>query len=549
MATSTSKRDIGHTDDVIAADESITFSSMHLKPELLRSFEDFGYYKPSPIQLQAIPRGKLGMDLIAQSKSGTGKTLTFATIIFERLHFSPKQDLTPRAMIVAPTREIAVQIRDFMRCIGKYFKWMSCDHFIGGVPLSLDKKKLSLGTQIIVGTPGRILQLIEIQSLLTFNLKVIAFDEADTLFAHKSFSLDIRSLLIEKSPKNKQILAFSASFIESKTVDEIAAFMRNPQILMISNDRPSLKGVDQFFYFVDGPSFDDGNRGEMDIRERAMSRMEFDHCVLSKKVDALLNVLASIPFNQCIVFINDKKRTKDICDTLKLRGFPSANIGGDQPQTQRLRAIEQLKEFKIRVLVTSDLTSRGIDCDRINLVINLDLPHDAETYLHRVGRTGRFGTFGLSITLILKGSKEADLLRNFVQTLKSQIAELPKDMKAIAKKKYLNYSLQLNEESEQKQKEIFERKRSDALTKNEENKLQKPSDIIKEVYVQKEQQNAAWKQAEIRKKEEKNEKDDECAQQYYHYWQYTPQQNHNDYNELLRQQALKAAKCFHALYG
>ena len=123
---STSKRDIGHTDDVIAADESITFSSMHLKPELLRAFEDFGYYTPSPIQLQAIPRGKLGMDLIAQSKSGTGKTLTFATIIFERLHFSPKQDLTPRAMIVAPTREIAVQIRDFMRCTGKYFKWMSC---------------------------------------------------------------------------------------------------------------------------------------------------------------------------------------------------------------------------------------------------------------------------------------------------------------------------------------------------------------------------------------------------------------------------------------
>merc|ERR1712228_364094 len=233
--------------------------------------------------------------------------------------------------------------------------------------------------------------------------------------------------------------------------------------------------------------------------------------------------LALIPFVQCIVFMGDKKRTSDICEALKLRGFPCANIGGDQPQSQRLRAIEQLKDFKIRILVTSDLTSRGLDCDKINLVINMGLPRNAQTYLHRVGRTGRFGTFGIAITFITKQSKESDLLHNFVQTLNSQIRALPKNVKSIANyENYLNYSMALNDESEKKQFEVFEQKQS--KNKNKEKiKLKKPSNIIKDIYVQKEQQNALWNEENNNQKKEKKEKNEDNENEYQQNAYYTQQ--------------------------
>eukprot|EP01084_Bolivina_argentea_P055131 101092_1 len=400
----TKNEDLEHTEDVLVLDQNITFSSMHLQPDLLRGFHDEGFVKPSPVQLQTIPRGKLGMDLICQSKNGTGKTLTFCTIILERMNLSndnaSKQDLTPQAMIITPTREIAVQIRDFIRRIAKYYKYLTCDTFIGGVPLSFDKKNLNLGCQIVIGTPGRILQLININSLITFNLKMIIFDEADQLFYADSFKLDIRNILLNKTPKHKQIMAFSASYNQHNNVmQDIISFMRNPELVLISNNEPTLKGVKQYFCLIKNgiDEIKTENDSQLtNINNLAMKKLKYDHELLSNKVDNLLNILISIPFNQCIVFINNKNRSKDICKILNENGFPSYNIGGNQPQTERLIAMKKLKEFKIRILVSSDLTSRGIDCDRINLVINLDLPFNAETYLHRVGRTGRFGTYGLA---------------------------------------------------------------------------------------------------------------------------------------------------------
>ena len=301
------------------------------------------------------------MDLVCQSKSGTGKTLAFCTIILERITISnndfAKQDLTPQAMIITPTREIAVQIRDFIRTIGKYYKYLTCDTFIGGVPLSYDNKNLNLGCQIIVGTPGRILQLINLNCLVTFNLKIIVLDEADQLFGEDSFKLDIKNVLLNKTPKNKQVMAFSASYNkENNILHEIASFMRNPQYILISHDKPSLKGVQQYFYSVENikqdskeNNNDDDDDGDIDrenITQIAMNKLKYDHLLLSTKVDSLLYILSSIPFNQCIVFINNKNRLKDICHSLNKNGFPSYNIGGDQPQTERLIAIEKLKQLR-----------------------------------------------------------------------------------------------------------------------------------------------------------------------------------------------------------
>lgn len=632
MESKQRKEDLSHTEDVLVLDDNITFSSMHLKPDLLKAFNDEGFIRPSPIQLRAIPRGKLGMDLICQSKSGTGKTLTFCTIILERLSISNndsygrQQDLTPQAMIITPTREIAIQIRDFVRKIGKYYKYLTCDTFIGGVPLSYDKKNLNLGCQIIIGTPGRILQLININSLITFNLKIIVFDEADQLFNADSFKLDIRNILLNKTPKNKQILAFSASYNKDNNImQEISAFMRNPQLILISNDKPTLRGVQQYFCYVDNveKKDEDTEQKNDDITKTALSRLRYDHLLLSNKIDNLLFILSSIPFNQCIVFINNKNRLKDICKILNENGFPSYNIGGDQIQTERILAIKKLKQFKIRVLVSSDLTSRGIDCDRVNLVINLDLPFNAETYLHRVGRTGRFGTYGLSITFITKDTKEIDTLNNYMQILSSKINKLPNNdtetLKTIVNQNYLNHALTLKNEQDQKQFKIFEKKREKALnTDHKSEKLVEPSAIIQDIYIQKETERVLWnsatkkatkpkKKSKKKKHKERKRNDTEIEEieekietkenlnnkdslnmnsnnayyndPYYQYWNYYGYNQHhqphsyqygyqqayhqsqNNYypqqmpytssqrqNDLMTQ-ALKAAKCFHAMYG
>eukprot|EP01083_Nonionella_stella_P116165 344999_1 len=534
-----SSMDLEHTEDVLVLDQNITFSSMHLKPDLLKGFNDEGFVKPSPIQLQAIPRGKLGMDLICQSKSGTGKTLTFCTIILERINISndnfAKQDLTPQAMVISPTREIAVQIRDFIRTVGKYYKYLTCDTFIGGVPLSYDKKNLNLGCQIIVGTPGRILQLININTLITFNINIVVLDEADQLFFADSFKLDIKNILLNKTPKNKQIMAFSASYNkDNNIIRTIAAFMRNPQHILISNDKPTLKGVQQYFYhFQDHTNKSDETHDDTDedITKIAMDKLKRDHVLLCNKMDGLLYILSSIPFNQCIVFINNKNRSKDICKTLNNNGFPSYNIGGDQPQTERLTAIRKLKAFDIRILVSSDLTSRGIDCDRVNLVINLDLPFNAETYLHRVGRTGRFGTYGLSITFVTLHGKEMNLLNNYIQTLNSNICKLPDDLQEIVNQNYLTHSLTLKNEEEKEQRKAFAEKREKVLSEKKDKTseiLREPSNIVKDIYIQKEKEKALWNAA--KKKKKKYRESDEWALSV------------DDYNEMSQEDRVELIK-------
>lgn len=579
------------------------------------------------------------MDLICQSKSGTGKTLTFCSIILERISLSnsglSKQDLTPQAIIITPTREIAVQIRDFMRRIGRHYRHLTCDTFIGGVPLSLDRKTLNLGCQVIIGTPGRVLQLININSLITFNVKMVVFDEADQLFSADSFKLDVRSLL-NKTPRHKQVMAFSAAYNEQRDIlKEIASFMRSPEMILISNDRPSLKGVQQYFYYIDAVSkSEERKEDKSNVNEMALDRLRADHRVLSLKVEALVYVLSSVPFNQCIVFLNNKGRARDIVAALNENGFPSYNIGGDQPQKERLLAISKLREFKIRILVSSDLTSRGIDCDRVNLVINLDLPFDAETYLHRVGRTGRFGTYGLAITFVSRQRKEMGLMQHFIETLNSTITELPKELKQIANRKYLSNSMVLKTEEEKCRIEEFERNRERAKEESkkrgtESGKLREPSSVVESEYIQKERERILWEEAAKKKeesrgrgnreeKEEQKEKkkkrerelehvaefedtddgdgdgdaepllhrhDDAdtqnmngngyCApngqhlhgvhqqQEYYPQsnqpnWSHAPYQSYHYpaqplqtaefYNDLNRQ-ALKAAKCFHAMFG
>nr|CAG8458521.1 13950_t:CDS:2 [Entrophospora candida] len=273
----------------ILIDESVNFEALITNKNLLKGLKVAGYDIPSPIQLKAIPPGKLGLDVISQAKSGTGKTIVFGIISLEMI------DLTP-------TREIAIQIKEVICNIGKYIEGLTCNVFIGGIPVEEDFPKLKK-CHIAIGSPGRIDLLLRNQKMPAKNIKLLVLDEADKLMDRNFFS----------QSNNKQVLAFSATYDKS-LFKNLEIFVHNPYYIMLSDDSPGLEG------------------------------------------------------------------------------------GLDQKQ--RLDTMSKARKFEIRVLVCSDLIARGIDIERVNLVINLDMPKDPETYLHRVGRTGRYGTHGLAISFV-----------------------------------------------------------------------------------------------------------------------------------------------------
>ncbi|GBB97047.1 hypothetical protein RclHR1_02900010 [Rhizophagus clarus] len=360
----------------IQIDEDINFEVLISNPNILKGLSKAGYERPSPIQLKAIPPGKLGLDLIAQAKSGTGKTIVFGIIALGMLDLNnPK----PQVLILAPTREIAVQTKEVICNIGRYMKGLSCHVFIGGLPISEDLPKLKK-CQIVIGSPGRIGILLSNQNMSNKNVKLLVLDEADKLMENNFFS-QIKKIN-DKLPVNKQVLAFSATY-DKPLLKALGHFVRNPHHIMLTDDTPCLEGVLQYYQIVESPETDN-------IIEKFK--------IYEEKFKKIADILGRVPFYQCIVFINHRGRAVDLANYLTSQGWMAMNISGGLDQQARLETMSKARNFQIRVLVCSDLIARGIDIERVNLVVNLDMPKDVETYLHRVGRTGR--THGLAISLI-----------------------------------------------------------------------------------------------------------------------------------------------------
>jgi len=378
--------EVYRTADVLD-DNPSRFEDMMLKEPILKGLKEGGFLTPSPIQSAAIPVAMLSADLIAQAKSGTGKTCVFVTSVLNSIDFT---SFRTQALVLAPTREIAVQIRDVFREIGKYIDNFECHSFIGGIQMKADIQLLKLGCQVAVGTPGRVHDLIEKAYLKTMFLQIVVLDEADQLFG-PSFEETIIHIL-SMVPKQKQLMAFTATLLDDAE-EKISSHMHEPEFVAIDQLKPSLKGVRQFYKKIDPDAGDDSEE----------SRVTHNHKLLKQKVEVLIGILTNTSFNQAVVFSNNKRRAHDIAETLTKNGWPTQHIHGGQPQTQRLAVFEKLRNFKIRVLVSSDVTARGIDIERLTLVINLDIPHNAETYMHRVGRTGRFGTKGVAVTFVTPG--------------------------------------------------------------------------------------------------------------------------------------------------
>nr|XP_055023856.1 probable ATP-dependent RNA helicase DDX20 [Misgurnus anguillicaudatus] len=374
------------TDDV-QSNGGVEFSSLLLSKPVLEGLAASGFQKPSPIQLKAIPLGRCGLDLIVQAKSGTGKTCVFTTIALDTLIL---QNTVTQVLVLAPTREIAVQIHSVVMAIGSAMEGLECHVFIGGRPVSQDKLHLKK-CHIAIGSPGRIKQLIEMEALITSSIRLFVLDEADKLLEDDSSSSFQEQInwIFSSLPTNKQMLALSATYPES-LAQYLSRYMREPTFVRLNPTDPGLLGLKQYYKIVPSHSL--------------------PHKIFEEKLQCLLELFSKIPFNQALVFSNLHSRAQHLADILSSKGLPAVCISGGLSQDQRLEAMWKLKQYQCRVLISTDLTSRGIDAEKVNLVINLDVPQDWETYMHRIGRAGRFGTLGVAVTYCCHGEEENKMM-------------------------------------------------------------------------------------------------------------------------------------------
>ncbi|XP_034938637.1 uncharacterized protein [Chelonus insularis] len=377
------------TKDVITSDNT-TFYHMGLSPEILEGLTNCGFEKPSPIQLTAIPLGRCGVDLIIQAKSGTGKTAVFGIIALDMVYV---KDVHPQVLILAPTREIAIQISQVLASIGSEMKGLKVGSIIGGIPAKVGTK-ISYNNHIIVGTPGKLKHLIKTSMINVENIRLFVLDEADKLM-DSSFRDDIDEIF-GYLPVNKQVITASATYPPDLQT-YLSKYMRSPHYSSPSSDNPILIGVRQFVTNVVS-------------HPNKMKQVQL-------KTEELIKIFEKIPFKQCLVFLNYQTRVQSVCNNVNKLGYSSTYISGNQDMSKRLDAISKLKNFECKVLFSTDLTARGIDAENVNLIINYDIPNDCSTYLHRIGRAGRYGSYGIAITLVAEN--ELDTFKDMINPIVS----------------------------------------------------------------------------------------------------------------------------------
>jgi len=368
-----------------------TFDDLPLKYDLLKGIYGMGYENPSPIQQKAILPLINNMDTIAQAQSGTGKTATFTIGLLQNI--DTNEDYL-QGIILAPTRELAKQNAQAVQYLGSYLK-VKAGAFIGGTKKFEDKKIISKGLQIASGTPGRLIQLIKEKILNLSYLKMLILDEADEML-DRGFIESIREI-IGYIPETTQICLFSATM--PKAILEISdKFMNNPAKVLVKKEKITLEGIRQFYIPL---------------------KREW-------KGEVLLNLYKTLEIHQAIIFCNSKKTVNSVKENLELNGFIVSCIHSELEQDDRDRIMKEFRLGASRVLVSTDLLARGIDVSNVNIVINYDLTTNKETYIHRVGRSGRFGRKGIAISFI--NSDEMDELKDIMKYYNTIIEELPKNI-------------------------------------------------------------------------------------------------------------------------
>jgi len=366
----------------------MSFESLGLAPALLRALAEQGYAEPTPIQAGAIPVVLEGHDLLAAAQTGTGKTAAFALPLLQRMSTANHSNKRPRALILTPTRELAAQIHDNMRAYGKHVRVSSTTIF-GGVSMGPQIQALRRGTDVIIATPGRLVDHMQQRTIDLSGIEVLVLDEADRML-DMGF-LPALKRIIGALPKQRQTLLFSATFA-SEIKSLAMQFMHSPREVSVTPANSVATTVSHEVHPVDA----------------------------SRKRDLLLHVLSKDSRRQTLVFSRTKHGADKLVRYLEQSGLRAAAIHGNKSQNARTRALSDFKSGRVTVLVATDIAARGIDIDQLPIVINFDLPMVAEDYVHRIGRTGRAGASGLALSLV--SHEESGLLRDIRKLLNQEIA-------------------------------------------------------------------------------------------------------------------------------
>ncbi|MCQ4611986.1 MULTISPECIES: DEAD/DEAH box helicase [unclassified Corynebacterium] len=380
-------------DEATEADETAEepvngFENLNLPEEVVDAVKKVGFEQPSAIQAETIPLLMEGRDVVGLAQTGTGKTAAFALPILSRIN---RKERYPQALILAPTRELALQVSDSFQSFADHLGGISVLPIYGGQAYGIQLSGLRRGAQIIVGTPGRVIDHLEKGSLDISNLRFLVLDEADEML-NMGFQEDVERIL-EDTPEEKQVALFSATM--PNAIRRISKqYLDNPTEVTVKSKTRTNTNITQRYLFT----------------------------AHRNKLDAITRILEVTEFEAMIVFVRTKQETEELAEKLRARGFSAAAINGDIAQQQRERTVDQLRDGRLDILVATDVAARGLDVERISHVLNYDIPNDTESYVHRIGRTGRAGRTGEAILFVTP--RERRMLRSIERVTNATIEEM-----------------------------------------------------------------------------------------------------------------------------
>ncbi len=367
--------------------ENLKFEEMNLSPEICKAVLDMGFEEATPIQSQSISVVMSGRDVIGQSQTGTGKTAAFGIPCLEMVD---PEDRSLQAVILCPTRELAIQVSEEFRKLLKYKDNIRVLPIYGGQPIDRQIMALKKGIQVIIGTPGRVMDHMRRRTLKMETVKLVVLDEADEML-DMGFRDDIETILT-KIPEERQTIMFSAT-LSREILDLSKRFLREPEFIKIVRKELTVPSIEQAYF---------------DVKERT-------------KLEALSRIIDMYNPSLAIVFCNTKKRVDEVVEQLQGRGYFAEGLHGDLKQQQRDKVMQKFRNGTIEILVATDVAARGIDVDDVDIVFNFDLPQDEEYYVHRIGRTGRAGKSGKAFTFCV--GKEIYKLRDIMRYTKTKILQ------------------------------------------------------------------------------------------------------------------------------
>jgi translation initiation factor 4A len=370
-----------------------SFDMMGLPDNLLRGVYSHGFEKPSAIQQKAIVPIREGRDLLAQAQSGTGKTGTFTIGSMSRIDPTlPKVQV----LVLAPVRELAQQIESVAKMIGSYMP-VNVYCATGGQPIREDAKAIEKGVQFLIGTPGRIYDLLERRILSTQNIRVLIMDEADQMLEDR-FREQVMFILEKGFPSTTRVALFSAT-MPTEVVEVAEKLLQDPVRILVPPERVTLDGINQYFVVLPKEEW---------------------------KFDCLCDLYQQLNINQALIYCNKRQRADWLADKLQAQGFPLSVIHGEMDVEERKRRMREFRNGSVRVMISTDMLARGIDVQQVSLVINFELPTQRENYVHRIGRSGRFGRKGVAINIVTPSEQEE--MKEIEKHYSTTIHELPEDL-------------------------------------------------------------------------------------------------------------------------